>query len=126
MKRFWGGINPTVRGFLVIALVAFVVVILQLQTTLVAIGMLLRIAFFLAIAFFVYLLWRERRADINGWPRRQLVVFYGSAAVAVADLAVFFWVGGLSGLSALAFFLVLAICGFAMFRVWRDQHTYGV
>ncbi len=23
------------------------------------------------------------------------------------------------------FFLVLGICGFTMYRVWRDQHTYA-
>jgi len=30
-----------------------------------------------------------------------------------------------SGLNALAFVLVLGLSGFGMWRVWRDQHTYG-
>jgi hypothetical protein len=30
-----------------------------------------------------------------------------------------------SGLDALACVFVIAFSGFAMFRAWRDQHTYG-
>ena len=40
-----------------------VIVVLQLQATLTALYLLARIAFFLAIAFFVFLLWRDRRED---------------------------------------------------------------
>ena len=53
--------NPTLRGFLVIALIAAVIVVLQLESTLTALFLIAQIAFFLAIAFFVYLVWRERR-----------------------------------------------------------------
>jgi len=98
--------NPTLRGFLIIALIVA------------------RIAFLLAIAFFIYLMWRERRGEIAEWPTRARVVFYGAAALAVADLAVN-WYGGAQGLEVIAFVAVLACCGFAMWRVWRDQHTYG-
>ena len=42
----------------------------------------------------------------------------------VAALLVFFFEGA-SGLDAVAFLLVLGLSGFAMFRAWRDQHTYG-
>ena len=56
--------NPTLRGFLVIALIAVVIVVLQLETTLTALFLLARIAFFLAIAYFVYLMWRDRREAI--------------------------------------------------------------
>jgi hypothetical protein len=124
MKRFWDRMNPTVRGFGIIVLIVLVIVVLQLQSTLLALGMLVRIAFFLAIAFFLYLLWRERRSDISTWSQRAQTVFYGAALLIVADLGLFFW-RGVSGPDALAFLLVLALCGFAMFRVWRDQHTYS-
>jgi hypothetical protein len=30
-----------------------------------------------------------------------------------------------SGLDAIAFVLVLAAAGFAMWRTWREQHTYS-
>ncbi len=119
---FFSRMNPTLRGFLVIALIALVVVVLQLQATLAALLILFRIAFLLAIAFFVYLLWRERRPEIASWPARARVVFYGAALLAVADLGVD-WYGGARGLQILAFLAVLAACLFAMWRVWRDQHT---
>ena len=82
-------------------------------------------AFFLAIAFFVYLMWRERRGEIATWPRRAYVAFYGGAILAVASLGVYFWQGA-SGLDAAAFLVILALSAFAMWRVWRDQHRYGI
>ena len=42
---------------------------------------------------------------------------------AIADV-VLYWYGGAVGYEILAFVAVLALCGFAMFRTWRDQHTY--
>jgi small-conductance mechanosensitive channel len=120
---FFSRMNPTLRGFLIIALIALVVVALQLQATLSALLVLARIVFILAIAFFIFLIWRERRGEIAQWPTRARVVFYGAALLAVADLAVN-WYGGAHGLQVLAFVAVLALCGFAMFRTWRDQHRY--
>ena len=125
MRRLLSQINPTIRGFLIIALVALVIVVLSLEETLVALSLLVQIAFFLAIAFFVYLVWRERRSDIGGWSTRAQTVFYGAAALIVVAFGVFFW-EGVSGPDALAFLVVLALCGFSMFRVWRDEHRYGM
>jgi small-conductance mechanosensitive channel len=122
-RGFFSRMNPTLRGFLIIAAVAVVIVVLRLQVTLVALLVVARIAFILAIAFFVYLMWRERREEIGPWPRRARVVFYGAAALAVADLGAN-WYGGAHGAQVLAFVAVLVLCGFAMFRTWRDQHTY--
>jgi hypothetical protein len=114
-----------VRGLLIVALVALVVVVLQLQATLDALAILLRIAFFIAIAVVLYLLWRDRlRWEIDTWDRRPRWVFYGAVLLIVLDLGVFFWAGA-SGPGAAAFVLVLIVCGYAMFRTWRDQRTYG-
>ncbi len=115
--------HPTLRGFAIIAVIAAIVVALSLQPTLAALFLLARIAFFLAIAFFVYLMWRERRGEIATWPRRAYVAFYGGAILAVASLGVYFWQGA-SGLDAAAFLVILALSAFAMWRVWRDQHSY--
>src|SRR5438067_1061215 len=123
MRRFFSD-HPTLRGFMIIAVIAAVVVALSLQPTLAALFLLVRIAFFLAIAFFVYLVWRERRGDIALWPRRAYLAFYGGAVLAVASLGVYFWRGA-SGLDAVAFLVVLALCLFSMWRVWRDQRSYG-
>lgn len=116
--------HPTLRGFLIIATIAAVIVALSLQPTLTALFLLVRIAFFLAIAFFIYLVWRERRSDIALWPRRAYAAFYGAVILAVVALAVYF-VRGASGLDAVAFLVILGLCAFSMWRVWRDQHTYG-
>lgn len=122
-RGFFSRMNSTLRGFLIIVAIAAVIVVLQLESTLVALLLIARIAFVLAIAFFVYLMWRERREDIAQWPRRARTVFYGAALLAVADLGVN-WYGGAHGLQVLAFVGVLALCGVAMWRTWRDQHTY--
>jgi small-conductance mechanosensitive channel len=115
--------NPTLRGFLIILLITGVIVALSLEQTLTALWIIARAAFFLAVAFFVFLLWRERRTDIASWPSRSQVVFYGAALLILVDLGVYFW-RGISGPNALAFFLVLGISGFSMWRVWRDEHHY--
>ncbi len=115
--------RPTLRGFLIIGLIALVVVFLNLYTTVLAIGMLLSIAFFLAIAFFIYLVWRERREEISSWSTRERVVFYGSALLIVAALGLYFW-HGWPGYEQLGFIGVIACSGFAMWRVWRDRHSY--
>jgi peptidoglycan/LPS O-acetylase OafA/YrhL len=128
MRRYWNDMNPTVRGFLIIGVIALVVVVLQLYQTLVALGILLRIAFFIAIAVVLYLVWRDRmRHQIDTWSTRSRRVFYGAGALILADLAVVFWPDDrpTSGLQAIAFLLVLAICGFSMWRIWRDERTYG-
>src|SRR5439155_19383779 len=77
MRRFLADLNPMLRGFLVIAAIALVVVLLKLQLTLFALFLIARIAFMLAIAFFVFLMWRERREEISEWGTRPRVVFYG-------------------------------------------------
>ena len=124
MKRFLSDMNPTLRGFLVIGLIAAVVVVLSLQSVLNTVGGLLRIAFFLAIAFFLFLLWRERRSDIESWSDRSRNVFYAAIVLAVVDIGALIGLGA-SGPDALAFFLVLGACAYAVFRVWRQEHTYS-
>jgi small-conductance mechanosensitive channel len=116
--------RPTLRGFLIIGAIVLVIVVLNLYTAAAAIGMLLRIAFFLAVAFFVFLMWRERRDEISSWSRREVVVFYGAALCVVAALGLYFW-HGWPRYEELGFIAVIACSGFAMWRVWRDRHHYG-
>ena len=124
MRAFFSRMNPTLRGFLIILAIVGVIVVLQLEATLSALLILARIAFFLAVAFFIYLMWRERREEIGAWSRRARIVFYGAALIAVADLGAE-WYGGLHGGQIVAFLAVLALAGLAMWRTWRDQHTYA-
>jgi hypothetical protein len=123
MSRSFPRINPTLRGLLILAAIAGLIVVFQLEQTLTVLLIVARVVFFLAIAYFIFLMWRERREGIAMWPPRAQIVFYGSAIVAVADVGVY-WYGGAVGYEILAFVAVLVLCGFAMFRTWRDQHTY--
>jgi small-conductance mechanosensitive channel len=123
MSRFFSRINPALRGFLILGAIAALIVVFQLEQTLAVLGVIARIAFLLAIAYFIFLVWRDRREGISMWPQRAQTVFYGAAVVAVADVGVY-WYGGAVGYQILAFVAVLALCGIAMWRTWRDQHTY--
>jgi hypothetical protein len=119
-------INPTLRGFAIIILIAIVITVLQLQVALISLLLLARIAFFLAIAFFLFLLWRERREDISMWGTRSRVVFYGAVVLAVANIGIAVltpYPDG--GLEVLVFVAVLVACGYSLWRIWRQEHTYG-
>ena len=119
-------INPTVRGFAIIILIAVVIWILQLQTALVSLLLIARIAFFLAIAFFLYLVWRERRSDIAMWSRNSQAVFYGAVVLAVTNVGAAILSSYPSGsLEVLVFIFVFAVCGYSVFTIWRREHTYG-
>lgn len=122
--NFFQRMNPTLRGFLIILAIVVLIVVLQLEATLAALLILARIAFLLAIAFFIFLIWRERREEISQWSLRARVVFYGAAVLAVADLAAE-WYGGAHGGQIIAFLAVLVLAGVAMWRTWREQHTYS-
>jgi small-conductance mechanosensitive channel len=124
MRRFFSDMNPTLRGFLIIVLIVGAVILLDQETTLLSLQALSRIAFFLAVAFFIYLLWRERRTAISMWPGRAQFAFYGAAILILVAFGTYILYGA-SGRSALAFILILGLSAFAMFRTWRDQHTYG-
>ena len=121
MRRLWE--SPFVRGIGIVAVVSLVIVLLSLEESLVTAGALLRVAFFLAIAFFLFLLWRERRSDIETWTTLSQRTFYGAIVLAVVDVGA---VLGLrpTGADAIVFFVVLACCGWAIFRVWRREHRY--
>jgi cytochrome c oxidase assembly factor CtaG len=124
VKRFVADMNPTLRGFIIITAVSAGIVALGAYSVLVQVSLVLQIAFVVVVAIFVYTTWRERRHEIELWPLRARFAFYGAAVLILGDIAAF-WVSRPSGPAALAFFLVLAICGFTMFRVWRDQHTFA-
>ena len=106
--------------------IALSIVVLNLETTLVTRRRRsLRIAFFLAIAFFVYLLWRDfgaaRDRDLADRARVRLLRRRRarSSSTSAGQL-----VGGSHGRDALAVRRrARALRAFAMWRTWRDQRT---
>jgi len=127
MGRWWSELNGTVRGFIVILVIAAIVFVLNLEGTLVSLSLILQIVFFLAIAVVLYMFWRDRmRHEVDTWSQRSRLVFYGSALLIILDFGVYFWPGrNTVGLDAFAFILVLILAGYSMWRVWRAERTYG-
>lgn len=123
MKRMWESIPPLVRGLGIVALIALVVVLLSLEPVLATVGGLVQIAFFLAVAFFLFLLWRDRRGDLEAWSERNRRLFYAAIVLAVVDIGMFIGLHP-SGRDALAFVLVLAACVWTLVRTWRLEHRY--
>jgi hypothetical protein len=117
-------IPPFLRGMLIIAAIALVVVVLNFETALSTAALLLRVAFFLAIAFVAYMFWRDfGRREIGLWDSRRQWVIYGAVALLVLDLGWWF-VASLSGRDALVFFVVAGVCVYAAVRTWREQRRY--
>ena len=118
--------SSTLRNFLILIGIAALITAFQLQAGLGAILLFLRILFLVLVGFIILQLWRGHREEISMWSRRARVVFYAAAALAVANVgAAFSSIWPVGGLETLIFFLVLAAALFAMWRVWRDERTYG-
>jgi tellurite resistance protein TehA-like permease len=121
VRRLWE--NRFLRGLALVALVSAGIVALSLESAVLTAGALMSVAFFLAIAFFLFLLWRERRADIEEWSDLSRRTFYGAIVLAVVTIGALIALSP-RGADAIAFFAVLACCAWAIWRVWRREHRY--
>jgi predicted MFS family arabinose efflux permease len=124
VRRLWERIPPLARGLGVIALIAIVVVVLSLEPVLATVGGILQIAFFLAIAFFLFLVWRERRGDLEAWSEWNRRLFYAAIGLAVVAVGMALGYGMPGSRDALALVLVIAACVYVAVRVWRTEHRY--
>jgi hypothetical protein len=115
--------TPFIRNLLILAAVAVAIVVLNLQVALFTVGLLLRIAFIIAIAVVAYFYWRDfGRREISSWPQRAAWVFYAAVALLVVDVG-WWMLAGLAGRDLLVAILVAAACGYAGYRTWRDQRN---
>jgi small-conductance mechanosensitive channel len=124
VRRLWDRIPPLARGLGIVAIVAAIVVFLSLEPVLAAVGGIVRIAFFLAIAFFLFLVWREKRGDLEAWSDRNRWLFYAAVLLAVIAIGLFIGWGLHGDRDALAFVATLVACAVAIFRIWRFEHEY--
>ena len=124
MRRLWARIPALGRAFGIVALIAVVVVVLSLEPVVATVGGLLQIAFYLAVAFFLFLLWRERRGDLEAWSEWNRRLFYGAIVLAVVDIGLAIGFGFPAGVGAFAFVVVLAACAYVIVRVWRLEHRF--
>ncbi len=124
MRRLWDRIPALARGLGILAIVAAVVVVLSLEPVVATVGGILQIAFFLAIALFLFLVWRERRGDLEAWSEWNRKLFY--AAVILAVVAIGLAIGyGLPGTrDAFALVMTVGACAYVIVRVWRIEHRY--
>ena len=115
--------SPFVRNLLILAAIAAAIVALNLETALITAGLLLRVAFVIAIAVVAYFYWRDfGRREISTWSARAAWVFYAAVALLVVDLG---WIMlyGPQGRDLLAAILAAAACVYAGVRTWREQRT---
>ena len=86
--------------------------------------LILRVAFLLALGWLAWTVWRENRGTFRLMPLRSQVMLYASGfgivvLVVTADL----WAGR-SPLAALLFFVLLAGCGYLLYRGWQESRRY--
>jgi hypothetical protein len=119
-------VSPSLRAFAILILIAAVITALQIGVGLRIVLYFLQVLFLLAIVYVLFMLWMRRREEIAMWSRRSRVVFYGGAALAIVTIGFAFtpWFPN-TGLETIVFLAAIAAGGFAMWRVWRDEHTYG-
>jgi hypothetical protein len=114
-------VSPFVRNLLLLAAVAVAIVALNQETALVTAGLVLRVAFIIAIAVVAYFFWRDSaRHEIELWPTRQQGVFYAAIALLVVDVG-WLLMGHLEGRDALVVFVVAAVSAFVAVKTWLDQ-----
>ncbi len=115
--------NPFLRNLAILAIVALLIVLLNFEVALATVGVLIRLAFFIAIAVVAYFFWRDiGRREIDTWPARSSRVFYAAIGLGVVDLG--WWMfGHPSGRNALIFFVVAAVCIYVAVRTWYDQRS---
>jgi uncharacterized membrane protein YtjA (UPF0391 family) len=124
MRGLWDRIPALARGLGIVAVIALIVVVLQLEAVVGTVGGLLQIAFFLAVAFFLFLLWRERRGDLEAWSEWNRKLFYAAVVLAVVAIGLAIGYGLPESRDAFALVVVLGACAYVIVRVWRIEHRY--
>jgi len=124
MRSLWDRIPPLARGLGIVAVIAVVVVVLSLEPVVATVGGILRIAFFLAVALFLFMVWRERRGDLEAWSDWNRKLFYGAVALAVVAIGLMIGYGLPESRDAFALVAVIGLCVYVIVRIWRTEHRY--
>ena len=86
---------------------------------------LLTIAFFVAIAWFGYMLFRRNRMDIETLGSRQRLVLYSSVGLAFLTFTATNRLFDEGGVGVLAWLALLGVCSYGVFWVWTQYREYG-
>ena len=85
---------------------------LSLEPVVATVGGILQIAFFLAIALFLFMVWRERRGDLEAWSEWNRKLFYAAVVLAVVAIGLAIGYGVPGSRDAFAFVVVLGACAY--------------
>ena len=124
MRKLWDRIPPLARGLGIVAVIAVVVVVLSLEPVVATVGGILRIAFYLAIALFLFMVWRERRGDLEAWSEWNRKLFYGAVVLGVVAIGLAIGYGLPEDRDAFALVAVIGACAYVIVRIWRIEHRY--
>jgi TRAP-type C4-dicarboxylate transport system permease small subunit len=116
----------TVGKFGIVALIALLLFLLPGGgAALDAVLTLLTIAFFGAIAWFGYILFRRNRESIDSLSQRQRLVLYSSIGLAFLTFTATNRLFDEGGVGVLAWLALLGLCSYGVFWVWTQYRTYG-
>jgi uncharacterized protein involved in cysteine biosynthesis len=110
----------------VVALVALVFVVLPGgDATLDVVLTILTLAFFTAIAFLAYRLFRQYRFEIETLPDSQRLALYGSLGLALVTLTATNRLLDTGGLGLLAWIAMLGLASYGLYWVWMRYRSYN-
>lgn len=117
---------PTAAKFGIVALIALALFLLPGgDSALEALLTLFTIAFFAAIAWFGYMLYRRNRTDIQTLGDRQRMVLYSSIGLAFLTFVATNRLFDEGGVGVLAWLALLGISSYGVFWVWTQYREYG-
>jgi drug/metabolite transporter (DMT)-like permease len=112
--------------FGLIALVALALVVLPGGgSALNVVLTLLSVAFFVAIAFVVYRMFRQYRVEIETLAPRTRLALYGSIALALLTFTATSRLFDSGGFGVLAWLALLAMASYGVYWVWTQYRAYG-
>jgi hypothetical protein len=86
---------------------------------------LLTIAFFVAIVFLAYRLFREHRFELDSLEPVQRLVLYGSIGLALVTFTATNRLFDIGGGGVLVWLALLALSSYGVFWVWTKYRSYG-
>ncbi|MBA2629784.1 MAG: hypothetical protein H0U84_02010 [Thermoleophilaceae bacterium] len=108
-----------------VALIALVLVVLPGGgAALDVVLTVLTVAFFVAIAFFGYRLFRQYRFELDSLTDKQRLVLYASLGAALVTFTATNRLFDTGGLGVLAWFALLGAASSGMYWVWQRYRTY--
>jgi hypothetical protein len=115
-----------VRNWAIVALIALAIVALPGGgPTLNVVFTILSIAFFAAIALFVYRLYQEHRFTIDSLSDRQRFVLYASIGLALLNFTATSRLFNAGGAGVLIWLVILGVCSYGVMWVWVSYRRYG-